>query len=1369
MLRLKVLSFLLLIVLLSLSLFSQRTQSNSALRRLTHTSEESLNLNPFLSDDGCVVAFESTADLAAIGGAASFRALRADITIEPVQFQQLAGSRAGVKSLSADGQQVVFATTEDLLGRNPDRNSEIFLHDGLTLKQITETVPADETVRLSDGNFEPSLSANGRWIAFSSDRPFAGQGPRRHKAVYVHDVMTMETRQISALVDEFDHTHARISADGNRVFFVRMGEDDLQDLVMHDRASDQTRIIVEDMRGVDLGIGRVVSNNGARLVYSAAVEDNDREIFLYDEESNSVRQITQLGVRSSDVSLSPTISGDGKRIAFATRRRVLKTGDGSVELYVLDIPTGEITQVTNAPAAATADVVSSLNRDGSTIVFSFPRILSAAVSSNELANNSEIYQAILDARPASGVVTVVNGAAKGNEPSAITNLAIDSIVSITGTALAFNAQQPKTAPEVLDGTTVKVNGHNARLLYVSPSEVIAVLPPGLSTGTAELVVTNAEGFESKNLVSLTRGAPGVFTSSADGRGEAIAIDADKLLTAPFDPSDGRLRLAVFTTGCRHATTVKAMLEGQPVNVEAVVSSASLPGLDEVHFLVPEHLRGMGQVSLVIDADGIQSNSATLTLGGSPLRDIMINEFLADPADGLAGDANHDGVRDASADEFIELINTTALDLDISGYQLETRAANSSINVLRHKFPAGTVLSAGTAIVVFGGGSPALDNPVFAGSQITKASSGSLSLNNTAGTITVRDAAATLVTFVSYGAVIGLPANANQSLTRAPDVTGGFVLHTQAGALDSRLFSPGARSTLEAFLPFPPVFRVTVSPESLNMLPGTNAQLTARAFDTENQELSGVIFQWATNAPGVVEVDQTGRIKAINSGTGDVFTVARGVKSNLARITVPTPTPTPTPTPVPSPEPTPTPNPAPSPSPTPFPSPTVSPTPTPTPSPSASPVPSQIVISEFRTRGPNGANDEFVEIYNKTNSSVTIGGWKIRASNNSGTISTRLTIPAGVTIPARAHFLATNASGYSGAIAGDQTFSSGITNDGGLAITLPDDTVVDQVGLSAGSAYKESAHLVPLATDLDQSYERKPGGFSGNGEDTNDNFSDFQLLTPSSPQNLNSAPMPGPTPSPSPGASPTPIVTPTPIASPSPSSSPSPSPASGGIVISQIFGGGGNSGAPFRNDFIEIFNGGSVSVNLAAWSVQYSSATASTWSVTNLPSVSLRAGQYLLIQESSGGTNGTELPVPDATGSINLAATAGKVALVNGTTTLSGTCPNSSSIVDLVGYGTIASCFRGVAAAAGPANATAVVRKGNGCTDTQNNSSDFVVGAPNPRNGLAAVNPCAVTFHFENDADNGWPEPLRRILMIAKRNNRDCLLRPRESPWRGSIS
>jgi predicted extracellular nuclease len=173
----------------------------------------------------------------------------------------------------------------------------------------------------------------------------------------------------------------------------------------------------------------------------------------------------------------------------------------------------------------------------------------------------------------------------------------------------------------------------------------------------------------------------------------------------------------------------------------------------------------------------------------------------------------------------------------------------------------------------------------------------------------------------------------------------------------------------------------------------------------------------------------------------------------------------------------------------------------------------------------------------------------------------------------------------------------------------------------------------------------------------------------------------------------------------------------GIVISQIYGGGGNAGSTFKNDFIEIFNADGATVNLSGWSVQYSSAAGTTWQVTALNG-SLAPGQYFLVQESQGAGGTTNLPTPNAIGTIAMSATAGKVALVSNTVALSGGCPVGGAIIDFVGYGTGtggASCFEGTAAAPTLTNTTADFRRNNGIQDTDGNTADFITGAPNPRN------------------------------------------------------
>jgi uncharacterized protein (TIGR03437 family) len=776
MLRLTV-CFLIASFLFVINFWFRSVESVASLTRLTNTPEHTINLNPTLSDDGKIVVFESSADLAETGADSSFHALRADLG---GGFTEIGATRAVCPALSSDGKIVAFASAEDLTGQNADRNSEIFLFDGLELKQITQTEPASVASRLTDGNFQPSITGDGRTIAFSSNR-----------GIFLYDTVQ---KRFTQLTSETSAASPKISADGSRVYYKRAA-----DLMLIETSTATAHVIASDVANLSLTEGRAVSNDGMRLVYSALTAPNQTQVFLYEARDNSIRQLTKLGSRVTDVSLQPTVSGDGKRVAFATRRRVTNASDGSVELYVLDLPTGEVEQITTAPGTATAEVIASINFDGSRVAFNFPRILSEPVSDDDLRNNSEIYLATVAPRPV-GVASVVNAAAHGNE-SDPTLIAPGSIASIRGSALAS-----------LGETTVTVNGRSAKIFYVAADEIVFVVPGELPAGPAEFLVTNGDGLSSKAQANISAAAPGVFTVAGDGRGEAIILNSDTLRSSPFDPSNGQLRLSIFATGVVRANSVSVTICGKPSAVETV-AAANLIGLDEIHVLVPAELRGAGRCTLIVAADSVLSNSVSVTIGG----------------------------------------------------------------------------------------------------------------------------------------------------------------------------------------------------------------------------------------------------------------------------TAPTPTPTPTP----------------------------SPTATPSPSPS------------------------------------------------------------------------------------------------------------------------------PVATS--------------------------------------------------------------------------------GVVISQIFGGGGNAGAPFRNDFIEIFNGTNASVNLNGWSVQYASATASTWSVTPLTAVTLLPGQYYLVQESSGGTNGTALPTPDATGSIAMAAGSGKVVLVKNSNALTGACPNDPNIVDLLGYGSTANCFRGSAPATAPSNTNALVRAAGGCTDTRNNVADFGLGPPNPRN------------------------------------------------------
>ena len=192
-------------------------------------------------------------------------------------------------------------------------------------------------------------------------------------------------------------------------------------------------------------------------------------------------------------------------------------------------------------------------------------------------------------------------------------------------------------------------------------------------------------------------------------------------------------------------------------------------------------------------------------------------------------------------------------------------------------------------------------------------------------------------------------------------------------------------------------------------------------------------------------------------------------------------------------------------------------------------------------------------------------------------------------------------------------------------------------------------------------------------------------------------------------------------------------ASPDVVISQVYGGGGNSGATYKNDFIELFNRGTSPVTVNGWSVQYVSAagpgTGNPWQVTSLTGT-IQPGHYYLVQEAVGAGGTVNLPTPDATGSIPMSATAGKVALVTNTTALTcgatNNCSSVASVKDFVGFGSTATAFEGTGPTATLSNTVAALRAGNGCTDSDNNATDFATGAPNPRNSASAANSCTAT-------------------------------------------
>ncbi len=191
-----------------------------------------------------------------------------------------------------------------------------------------------------------------------------------------------------------------------------------------------------------------------------------------------------------------------------------------------------------------------------------------------------------------------------------------------------------------------------------------------------------------------------------------------------------------------------------------------------------------------------------------------------------------------------------------------------------------------------------------------------------------------------------------------------------------------------------------------------------------------------------------------------------------------------------------------------------------------------------------------------------------------------------------------------------------------------------------------------------------------------------------------------------------------------------------VVISQFYGGGGAATAvpTFKSDYIELHNRATTPVTLTGYSIQYASTTGNFSGKMNLTPVTIPASGFYLIELSTGTVAPALSPAGDqvfgATNLINASATAGKIALVNTQTlivcgSVAGNCFPSgvplAGIVDFLGYGNANNSEGTVLGLL--SNITAASRNGSGCTDTNNNSSDFTITTPAPRNSSSPVSAC----------------------------------------------
>ncbi len=299
--------------------------------------------------------------------------------------------------------------------------------------------------------------------------------------------------------------------------------------------------------------------------------------------------------------------------------------------------------------------------------------------------------------------------------------------------------------------------------------------------TDPTIGTDTFGVINPSVGGVVQNTIGIVATDADKEeGDAGTTSFVFTVTRSGDTTGATSVDFAVTSGEADATDFGGVLPSGTVNfaadstegfIDIAVSGDTVEEADEL-FTVTLSNPANGETLGPVSADGtIQDDDAV-----APLVSIVINEIHADPASDLSGDANGDGIRDATQDEFVELVNTGASPLDISGWTLSDGV------LVRHTFPINTILNPDQAIVVFGGNTP---TGSFGGAVVQTASSGALGLNNGGDTVTINDGVQD-VAIQTYGSEGG----SNQSLTRDPDRTGNFVQHSTATGAGGALFSPG---------------------------------------------------------------------------------------------------------------------------------------------------------------------------------------------------------------------------------------------------------------------------------------------------------------------------------------------------------------------------------------------------------------------------------------------------------------------------------------------------------------------------------------------------------------------------------------------------
>jgi Tol biopolymer transport system component len=324
---------------------------------------------------------------------------QAQVSLTRITYASNSSRRSELPSISCDGSRIAFESTSDFHNEGLPANYFIWLYDAKT-QALTRLTPRNG----GRDAFEPSISADGSKIAFWSDSDYLGQGlPDGQFEIWlaITNPLTLTRLTTSAIVFGVYNANPSISADGAKVAFTSNFDFQAGARLNHleiwlvDISSRQLTRLTHAVPGPRSSSEPHVNADGSKVVFRSNADffnqgipgSSGTQIWLYDRAAMTLTRVSYFPFPpiTGQTFLYPSISADGARIVFAGSADLLDPGSVRQSLWLSDTAALTYTRVTSSPSVIHSPRISP---DGRTIVFA----IDTHPISGQLLSGREIWQ-----------------------------------------------------------------------------------------------------------------------------------------------------------------------------------------------------------------------------------------------------------------------------------------------------------------------------------------------------------------------------------------------------------------------------------------------------------------------------------------------------------------------------------------------------------------------------------------------------------------------------------------------------------------------------------------------------------------------------------------------------------------------------------------------------------------------------------------------------------------------------------------------------------------------------------------------------------------------------------------------------------------